>query len=125
MSMSTSASVPPSTLGGSGFGRGAAGPIGNGDLVEMSVFDTPELSGKLRVSNTGEVVLPLGGRFQVAGMKAEEAASLIHREYSYQTEPVHVQNEPAENAFSPADEYRETIRRRRRTGLSMPGITSE
>ena len=26
----------------------------------------------------------------------------IIREYSYQTEPVHVQNEPAENVFSPA-----------------------
>ena len=36
-------------------------PIGDGDLVEMSVFDTPELSGKLRVSNTGEVILPLVG----------------------------------------------------------------
>jgi len=81
MSMSTSASVPPSTLGGSGFGSGAAGPIGNGDLIEMSVFDTPELSGKLRVSNAGEVVLPLVGRFQVAGMKAEEAASLIGQKF--------------------------------------------
>jgi polysaccharide export outer membrane protein len=81
MSMSTSASVPPSTLGGSGFGSGAAGAIGNGDLIEMSVFDTPELSGKLRVSNTGEVALPLVGRLQVAGMKAEEAASLIRQKF--------------------------------------------
>jgi len=81
MSMSTSASVPPSGLGSTGFGSGAAGPIGPGDLVEMSVFDTPELSGKLRVSNTGEVALPLVGRFQVAGMKAEEAASLIRQKF--------------------------------------------
>lgn len=79
--MSMSASTPPSTLGGSGFGSGAAGPIGNGDLIEMSVFDTPELSGKLRVSNTGVVVLPLVGRFQVAGMRVEEAASLIGRKF--------------------------------------------
>jgi polysaccharide biosynthesis/export protein len=75
--MSISASVPSSTLGATGFGSGAAGPIGNGDLIEMSVFDTPELSGKLRVSNTGEVVLPLVGMFRVGGMKAEDAASLI------------------------------------------------
>ena len=54
--MLMSTSVPASTLGGAGFGSGAAGPIGNGDLIEMSVFDTPELSGKLRVSNTGEVI---------------------------------------------------------------------
>jgi polysaccharide biosynthesis/export protein len=79
MSMSTSASVPPSTPGG--FGSGAAGAIGNGDLIEMSVFDTPELSGKLRVSNTGEVALPLVGRLQVAGMKAEDAASLIRQKF--------------------------------------------
>lgn len=79
--MSTSASVAPNTLGGSGFGSGAVGPIGNGDLLEMSVFDTPELSGRLRVSNTGEVVLPLVGRLQVAGMKAEEAASLIGQKF--------------------------------------------
>jgi len=26
----------------------------------------------------------------------------IIREYSYQTEPAHVQNEPAENVYSPA-----------------------
>ena len=58
--MSVSTAVQ-STLSGTGFGSGAAGPIGNGDLLEMSVFDTPELSGKLRVSNTGEVILPLVG----------------------------------------------------------------
>jgi polysaccharide export outer membrane protein len=79
--MSMSASVPPSTLGVTGFGSGAAGPIGNGDLIEMSVFDTPELSGKLRVSNTGEVILPLIGKLHVAGMKAEEVASLIRQKF--------------------------------------------
>ncbi len=76
-----STSVPTSTLGGTGFGSGAAGPIGNGDLIEMSVFDTPELSGKLRVSNTGEVILPLIGKLHVAGMKAEDAAALIRQEF--------------------------------------------
>jgi polysaccharide export outer membrane protein len=82
MSMSTSANVPVNLPGGSGFGSGSAGPIGNGDLLEMSVFDTPELSGKLRVSNTGDVVLPLVGRLQVAGLKAEEAATLIGRKFA-------------------------------------------
>jgi len=81
MAMSTSASVPASTFGGSGFGSGAVGPIGNGDLIEMSIFDTPELSGKLRVSNSGEVVLPLVGGLHVAGLKAEQAASLIAEKF--------------------------------------------
>lgn len=68
-----------STLGGGGFGSGAAGPIGAGDLVEMSVFDTPELSGKLRVSNTGDVILPLVGSLHLQGLKAGEAQALIRQ----------------------------------------------
>ena len=36
--------------------------ISSGDLLELSVFDTPELSGKLRVSAAGEVALRLQER---------------------------------------------------------------
>jgi polysaccharide biosynthesis/export protein len=68
-----------SSFGSGGFGSGAAGPIGAGDLVEMSVFDTPELSGKLRVSNTGDILLPLVGSLHVQGLKAEEAQNLIRQ----------------------------------------------
>src|SRR5580700_1642283 len=64
---------------GTGFGSGAAGPIGAGDLVEMSVFDTPELSGKLRVSNTGNVILPLVGTLHLQGLTAGEAQTLIRQ----------------------------------------------
>jgi polysaccharide export outer membrane protein len=71
----------PSTFGSTGFGSGAAGPIGAGDLLEMSVFDTPELSGKLRVSNTGDILLPLVGTLHVQGMKAEEAQNLIRQKF--------------------------------------------
>jgi polysaccharide biosynthesis/export protein len=67
--------------GGTGFGSGAAGPIGAGDLVEMSVFDTPELSGKLRVSNTGDIILPLVGSIHVAGMKAIDVQNLIRQRF--------------------------------------------
>jgi polysaccharide export outer membrane protein len=66
--------------GGGGFGSGAAGPIGAGDLVEMSVFDTPELSGKLRVDNSGDIILPLVGSLHVGGLKADEMQGLIRRE---------------------------------------------
>jgi polysaccharide export outer membrane protein len=64
-----------------GFGSGAAGPIGAGDLVEMSVFDTPELSGKLRVSNTGDVILPLVGSCHLQGLKAGEAQALVRQKF--------------------------------------------
>jgi polysaccharide export outer membrane protein len=67
--------------GAVGFGSGAAGPLGAGDLVEMSVFDTPELSGKLRVSNTGEIFLPLVGALHVQGLKPQEAQALIRQKF--------------------------------------------
>jgi polysaccharide export outer membrane protein len=72
---------PVAAIGGTGFGSGAAGPIGAGDLLEMSVFDTPELSGKLRVSNTGDILLPLIGSLHVIGMKPEEAQNLIRQKF--------------------------------------------
>jgi polysaccharide biosynthesis/export protein len=76
MSMTT-AGVPS----GSGFGSGATVPIGAGDLLEMSVFDTPELSGKLRVSNLGDISLPLVGSVHVEGLKAVEAQIVIRQKY--------------------------------------------
>jgi polysaccharide biosynthesis/export protein len=66
---------------GVGFSSGAAGPIGAGDLVEMSVFDTAELSGKLRVSNTGDVIIPLIGSVHVAGLTANEMQILIRQKF--------------------------------------------
>ncbi len=78
---SAATTLSPVAIGGTGFGSGAAGPIGNGDLLEMSVFDTPEFSGKLRVDNTGEIVLPLVGKLHVAGMKPEAAAALIRQKF--------------------------------------------
>jgi polysaccharide export outer membrane protein len=67
--------------GSGGFASGAAGPIGAGDLVEMSVFDTPELSGKLRVSNTGDIILPLVGQVHVAGLTANDVETLIRQRF--------------------------------------------
>jgi polysaccharide biosynthesis/export protein len=66
---------------GVGFGSGAAGPIGAGDLVEMSIFDTPELNGKLRVNNTGDVILPLVGTLHLQDLKAVEAQALIRQKF--------------------------------------------
>ncbi len=82
--------LAPYEVGSTGFGSGAASPIGNGDLIEISVFDTPELSGKLRVSDTGDVILPLVGKLHVGGMKAEGAAALIRQQFingSYLRDP--------------------------------------
>jgi polysaccharide biosynthesis/export protein len=52
-------------------------PISFGDLIEVTVFDSPELSGPLRVNQKGEVVLPLGGAVKVKGLTAAEAGPAI------------------------------------------------
>ena len=54
--------------------------ISSGDLLEVGVFDTPELSGKLRVNEAGEIVIPVAGALRVEGMTAEEAAASVEQQ---------------------------------------------
>lgn len=51
--------------------------IGIGDMVQVSVFDTPELSAKLRVNTDGTVELPVSGSTVVAGLTPREASDAI------------------------------------------------
>jgi polysaccharide export outer membrane protein len=53
--------------------------IGPGDLLDISVFDTPELSGKVRVSENGDTFCPLIGNLHLAGMTPEQAEGLIRQ----------------------------------------------
>jgi polysaccharide export outer membrane protein len=48
-----------------------------GDLLDVQVFDTPELSAKLRVGDQGEIILPVAGAVTVKGLKAEQAEVAI------------------------------------------------
>ncbi len=50
-----------------------------GDLLEITTFDTPDLSGKFRVDHRGYVNLPVGGALPVQGLTAEQAATAIER----------------------------------------------
>jgi polysaccharide export outer membrane protein len=54
-------------------------PIGPGDLLDVTVFNTPELSGRLRVDQQGRVTLPLGGDLEVRGLKVAGAATAIEK----------------------------------------------
>jgi polysaccharide biosynthesis/export protein len=54
--------------------------IGPGDQVDIEVFDTPELSGTVRVSQTGEVNLTVLGNIQIAGLTPNQAARKIESE---------------------------------------------
>lgn len=51
--------------------------IVNGDQLNITVFDTPELSGPARVRNDGTVDFPLIGTVHVSGLTVSSAADLI------------------------------------------------
>jgi polysaccharide export outer membrane protein len=57
-------------------------PIAAGDLLEVTVFDVPELTQQVRVGADGKVPLALIGPTKVAGLSGQEAALLIARELS-------------------------------------------
>jgi polysaccharide export outer membrane protein len=52
-------------------------PIGAGDLLEISVFDVPELNTKVRVSRQGAIVLPLVGELIVGDLPPREVERLL------------------------------------------------
>jgi len=56
--------------------------LGPGDLLEVSVYNVPELASKVRVSNSGDVYLPLIDYVHVDGLTQEEAQSLIEKRLS-------------------------------------------
>jgi polysaccharide biosynthesis/export protein len=53
--------------------------LGAGDLIEVSVYNVPELDTKLRVSTTGEIYLPLIDYVHVEGLTLDEAEAVIER----------------------------------------------
>jgi polysaccharide export outer membrane protein len=73
------------------FGAPAQGPVtpataaavdssprlSKGDVIQVQVFDTPELSGSLRLDQNGFVNLPLGGLLDLQGLNTLQAAAAI------------------------------------------------
>jgi len=53
--------------------------LGTGDLVEVSVYNVPELATKARIGNSGDVYLPLIDYVHLADLSIEEAQSLIQK----------------------------------------------
>jgi polysaccharide biosynthesis/export protein len=51
--------------------------IAAGDLLQVTVFDSPELSAQLRVSQTGDIALPWGGNLHVQGLTPQQAGKGI------------------------------------------------
>jgi polysaccharide export outer membrane protein len=55
--------------------------IGAGDLVRIAVFGSPEMSGDVRVSQSGAISVPLIGSVEVAGLSTVEAERLLAKRF--------------------------------------------
>jgi polysaccharide biosynthesis/export protein len=53
--------------------------LGPGDLIEVNVYNVPELTSKTRVSLAGDIYLPLIDYVHVDGLTLEEAQSVIEK----------------------------------------------
>jgi polysaccharide export outer membrane protein len=53
--------------------------LGGGDLIEVNVYNVPELTTKARVGNSGDVYLPLIDYVHVGDLTVDEAQSLIQK----------------------------------------------
>ena len=51
--------------------------IGTGDLLQISVFGVPDLAQEARVSDSGNISMPLIGSVHVAGLSSDEAQLAI------------------------------------------------
>ena len=56
--------------------------LGAGDLVEVSVYDVPELNTRSRIGSDGDIYLPLVGYVHIAGLTVDEAQELIEKRFS-------------------------------------------
>jgi polysaccharide biosynthesis/export protein len=64
-----------------GSGQASASiKIGPGDLLEITIFDVPEMTQQVRVGADGKAELELLGNTELAGLTAQEAAETIARE---------------------------------------------
>lgn len=56
--------------------------LGDGDLIEIRVFGVPDLSTKVRISNSGDVYLPLIDYVHIGDLTVDEAQGLIEKRLS-------------------------------------------
>lgn len=52
-----------------------------GDLLDIVIFETPELSGRFRVNQKGDILLPLAGTLHVAGLTIAEITDAVAQRY--------------------------------------------
>ncbi len=75
----TAAKDKPANTDAKEDSRDSALKLGTGDLVEVNVYNVPDLNTKARVSNDGDLYLPLIDYVHVADLSLEEAQKLIEK----------------------------------------------
>jgi len=55
--------------------------IGSGDMIDVTVYDSADLSGRYRVNENGDISVPLLGQMSVQGKTADEVQRLIEKSY--------------------------------------------
>jgi len=85
--LAIAAVAPSSTQAQQSAANGTSRPdsalrLASGDLVEVSVYNVPDLATKARIGSNGDAYLPLIDYVHLAGLTAEEAQTLIQKRLS-------------------------------------------
>ena len=80
--MSPQTSNAPQAFNSYGQNMALAGPLvmGPGDQLDVNVFNTPELTTRIRIDQAGFIHLPVGGQVKVEGFTAVQAAEAIEKQ---------------------------------------------
>ena len=63
-----------------GFSYSSVYIIGPGDVVEISVYDNPDLETKVRVDANGNIIMPLLGQIKVSDLTTSQAGNQITKQ---------------------------------------------
>ncbi len=74
-----SGNAAPAGAGAAATENASPFKLGFGDLLEVSVYNVPELTTKARIGNAGDVYLPLIDYVHVGGLTVDEAQALIQK----------------------------------------------
>src|SRR6184192_724673 len=75
----SAASAVPATAAGLANRGDSPVRLGTGDLIDVNVYNVPELNTKTRVSGAGDVYLPLVDYVHVGGLTINDAEAVIEK----------------------------------------------
>jgi len=76
----SASSASSSASSGMSIGGLSDGPIIEGEVVHINVFDAPDFSLITRVSESGDIPYPILGKLHIAGLNSSTAAQMLAKE---------------------------------------------